>query len=215
MVSHLAGNPGRLLRLAGRPEAVAGFSRQVSAVGVRRMNTSRAAAPGSGALALPPFSLDVQALDLGGDVKAVGLELVETENREPVHGKDAAEIWSAVFPALAGSEPYVVDFFSHIDRAREFCKLHEIALREAAERCVVLPQPNQEQLRQIFERFEGETFGIRAGAATRSADAALEGNLSKRGLDGYQSVYARYTFCGICEPEDGWRTLLRDALCPS
>jgi len=179
------------------------------------MNTSGAAAPGSGALALPPFSLDVQALDLGGDVKAVGLELVETENREPVHGKDAAEIWSAVFPALAGSDPYVVDFFSHIDRAREFCKLHEIALREAAERCVVLPQPNQEQLRQIFERFEGETFGIRASKDVQSTDAALEGDLSKRGLDAYQQAYNRYTFCAICEPEDGWVTLLSESLWPS
>ena len=65
------------------------------------MNAQGTAAPGSGALELPPFSLDVQALDLGGDVKSVGLELVETENREPVRGKDAAAIWSAVFPALA------------------------------------------------------------------------------------------------------------------
>src|SRR5437660_6516616 len=120
MVSHLAGNPGRLLRLAGRSKAVAGFSRQVSAVGVRRMNASGAAAPGSGALELPPFFLDVQALDLGGDVKAVGLELVETENGEPVHGKHAGEIWSAGFAALVGSVPYDVDFFSHIDRVREF-----------------------------------------------------------------------------------------------
>ena len=76
------------------------------------MSTPGTAAPGSGALELPPFSLDVQALDLGGDVKAVGLELVGTENREPVRGKDAAEIWSAVFPALAGNESYAVDFFS-------------------------------------------------------------------------------------------------------
>ncbi len=73
------------------------------------MNAPGAAAPGSGALELPPFSLDVQALDLGGEVKAVGLELVETENREPVHGKDAAEIWSAVFPALAADDSYAVD----------------------------------------------------------------------------------------------------------
>src|SRR5207302_10958048 len=129
----------------------------------------------------PRCCLDVQAVARGGEVRAVGLELVETENREPVRGKDAAEIWSAVFPALAGNEPYVVDFFSHIERVREFCKLHEIALREAAERCVVLPQPNQEQLRQIFERFEAETFGIRAGKAAQSVDAALEGDLSKRG----------------------------------
>jgi hypothetical protein len=179
------------------------------------MSTTGTAAPGSGALELPPFSLDVQALDLGGGVKAVGLELVETENREPVRGKDAAAIWSVVFPALASNESYAVDFFSHIERVREFCKTREIALREAAERCVALPQPNQEQLRQIFERFEGETFGIRAGAPSQSADPALEGDLSKRGLDAYQSAYARYTFCAICEPEDGWVTLLSESLWPS
>jgi hypothetical protein len=179
------------------------------------MNTQGTAAPGSGALELPPFSLDVEALDLGDGVKAVGLELVETKNREPVRGKDAAEIWSAVFPALAGNESYAVDFFSHIERVREFCKMREIALREAAERCVVLPQPNQGQLRQIFERFEGETFGIRAGAAAQSMDAALEGDLSKRGLDAYQASYARYKFCAICEPEDGWVTLLSESLWPS
>jgi len=179
------------------------------------MNTQGTAAPGSGALELPPFSLDVEALDLGDGVKAVGLELVETKNREPVRGKDAAEIWSAVFPALAGNESYAVDFFSHIERVREFCKTREIALRDAAERCVVLAQPNPEQLRQIFERFEGETFGIRAGAAAQSIDAALEGDLSKRGLDEYQASYARYTFCAICEPEDGWVTLLSESLWPS
>jgi len=176
------------------------------------MNAQGTAAPESGALELPPFSLDVQALDLGGDVRAVGLELVETENREPVRGRDAAEIWSALFPALAGNESYAVDFFSHMERVREFCKTREIAWREAAERCVVLPRPNQEQLRQVFERFEGETFGFRAGGASETADARLEGDLSKRGLDAYQSAYARYSFCAICEPEDGWVTLLSESL---
>jgi hypothetical protein len=178
------------------------------------MSATGSPIPG-GALELPPFSLDIQALDLGTGVKSVGLELLETENREPVRGKEAAEIWSAVFPALVGDEPYVVDFFSHLDRVREFCKARGIALREAAERCVVLPQPSQELLRQIFERFEGETFGIRVGAATNDADAPLEGDLSKRGLDAYQPAYARYTFCAICEPEDGWVTLLSETLWPS
>ncbi len=179
------------------------------------MSTPGTVAPGNDALKLPPFSLDVQALDLGTGVKAVGLELVETENREPVRGKDAAEIWSAVLPSLAGNESYAVDFFSHVERVREFCKMREIALREAAERCVVLPRLNQEQLRQTFERFEGETFGFRAGTAAKSADASLEGDLSKRGLDAYQAAYARYTFCAICEPEDGWVTLLSESLWPS
>lgn len=179
------------------------------------MSATGSPVPGGGALELPPFSLDVQALDLGAGVKSVGLELLETENREPVRGKEAAEIWSAVFPALVADEPCVVDFFSHLDRVREFCKARGIALREAAERCVVLPQPSQELLRQIFERFEGETFGIRVGAAANDSDASLEGDLSKRGLDAYQPAYARYTFCAICEPEDGWVTLLSETLWPS
>jgi len=179
------------------------------------MSATGNAAPGSGALELPPFSLDVQALDLGAEVKAVGLELLETENREPVKGKDAAEIWAAIFPALVAGEAFVVDFFSHIDRVRDFCKLHEIAFREAAERCLVLPQPNSEQLRELFERFAGETFGVRAGAAAQTPDGALEGELSKRGLDAYQGEYTRYTFCAVAEPEDGWVTLLSATLWPS
>jgi len=179
------------------------------------MNTPGVPATGNGALELPPFSLDVQALDLGNEVKAVGLELVETENREPVRGKDGAEIWSEVFPGLAGKDPYVVDFFSHIDRVREFCKSRKIEWREAAERCVVIPSPSAQELRQLFERFEGETFGIRAGSATQAADCALEGDLSWRGLDAYQQAYTRYTFCAVCEPEDGWVTILSEALWPS
>src|SRR5260370_29678208 len=51
--------------------------------------------------------------------------------------------------------------------------------------------------------------------AAQSADASLEGDLSKRGLDAYQPAYAGYTFCAICEPEDGWVTLLSESLWPS
>jgi hypothetical protein len=168
--------------------------------------------PPPGALELPPFSLDVEALDLGPGVKAVGLELVETENREPVRGKKAAEIWSAIFPALALEEYFVVDFFSHIDRVLEFCKARKIEFREAGGRCVVVPEPRQGQLFQLFERFEGETFGFRTGPAAKDPDTALEGDLSKRGVDAYQSAYERYGFCAVCEPEDGWVTLLSATL---
>jgi len=170
---------------------------------------------GSGALELPPYSLDVQAMDLGNDLKAVGLELVETENREPVRGKEAAEIWSEIFPALAGKEALAVDFFSHLDRVREFCKIRKIEWREAAERCIVISSPGTEELRQLLERFETETFGIRVGSAAQTADAALEGDLSKRGLDAYQQAYARYTFCAVCEPKDGCVTVLSQTLWPS
>lgn len=169
------------------------------------------ALPGN-AFELPPLSLDVEALDLGPGIKAVGLDLIETNNREPVRGQQAAEIWSAIFPALAGDEHYAVDFFSHLERVREFCAARDIKFREASTRCIVLPQPRQSQLFQLFERFEGETFGIRAGAAAESPDAPLEGDLSKRGVDAYQPAYERYYFCAICEPEDGWVTLLSPTL---
>jgi len=179
------------------------------------MSTPGNAATGSGALELPPYSLDVQALDLGNETKAVGLELVETENREPVRGEDGAEIWSQIFPALAGRDAYVLDFFSHLDRVREFCKARKMEWREAAGRCIVISSPGVAELRQLFERFERETFGLRAGSAAQMADAALEGELSRRGLDAYQQAYTRYAFCAICEPEDGWVTILSQTLWPS
>lgn len=164
---------------------------------------------------LPPFSLDVQALNLGTDTKSVGLELLGTESREPVRGADAAKIWSAVFPALAASEPYVLDFFSHVDRVRDFCNTRGIFFRQAGDRCLVLSQPAASVLLDIFERFEKETFGMRVGKPEHLQDSELEGDLSRRGLDAYESAYLRYTFCAICEPEDGWVTLLSTALWPS
>jgi hypothetical protein len=164
------------------------------------------------ALDLPAFSLDVAALDLGADVKAVGLEILETESREPVRGKQATEFWAAVFPLLAGNEPYVLDFFSHLDRVREFCAARKIAFREAGPRCIVISQPAQEQLLHLFERFEAETFGLRAGERVKEDDAPLTNELSHRGLDAYQAAYQRYTFCAVCEFEDGWVTLLSQTL---
>jgi hypothetical protein len=168
-----------------------------------------------GPLELPTFSLDVEALDLGPQVKAIGLELLETESREPVRGLDAAAIWASVFLALAVNEIFVVDFFSHLDRVREFCKTHEIHFQGAAERCLVIPTPSEEQLQELFQRFEGETFGVRAGGPVAGGDSELEKELSRRGLDAYQPGYSRYTFCAVCELEDGWVTLLSDTLWPS
>ena len=165
-----------------------------------------------GALDLPPYSMDVEKLDLGTETQAVGLELLETESRDPVKGKDAAAIWAAAFPALANNDSFVLDFFAHVDRVREFCKMYDIHFREAAERCIVVHAPNETQLQQIFERFEGETFGVRAGSLIDGPDAELEKELSRRGLDSYQTAYERYAFCAVCEPEDGWVTLLSKTL---
>ena len=164
------------------------------------------------ALDLPAFSLDVEALDLGADVKAVGLEILETESREPVRGKQATEFWAAIFPLLAAGEPFVLDFFSHLDRVQEFCASKQIAFCGAGPRCIVIPQPAQEQLLQLFERFEAEIFGLRAGERVKEDDAPLTRELSQRGLDAYQSAYQRYAFCAVCEFEDGWVTLLSQTL---
>ncbi|HEY2457506.1 MAG TPA: hypothetical protein VGI13_09410 [Candidatus Acidoferrum sp.] len=164
---------------------------------------------------LPPYSLDVEAMDLGAGTKAVGLELIETESREPLRGAQAAHIWSEALPALAGSETMVLDFFSHLERVREFCKNHRIDFRESANRCLVIPQPSVAHLRELLERFEGETFGVRVGAAATQEDSALENELSSRGVDAYQGAYSRYTFCAISEPSDGWLTLLSETLWPS
>jgi len=179
------------------------------------MNATGNAPVDPGALDLPPYSLDVETLDLGAEVQAVGLELIETENREPVKGKEAAAIWAAAFPALANNDCFALDFFARVDRVREFCKRNDIHFREAAERCIVLRAPTQTQLQQLFERFEGETFGVRAGAMIDGPDADLEKELSRRGLDSYQAAYERYNFCAVCEPEDGWVTLLSKTLWPT
>ena len=164
---------------------------------------------------LPPYSLDVQAMDLGPGVKAVGLELIETESREPLRGAEAAAIWSETLVAMAGAESYVLDFFSHLDRVREFCAAHSIVFREAASRSLVIPQPSQELLRRVVARFESETFGLRVGPAAANADPELENELSHRGLDAYQGAYSQYTCCAICEPSDGWVTVLSESLWPS
>src|SRR6516165_7385984 len=102
---------------------------------------------------LPPYSLDVQGLDLGSGTEAVGL-------------------------------------------------------------CLVISEPAVEVLEKLIARFQSETFGLRAGAATR-ADPALEGELSRRGLDAYEAAYPRYSFCAICEAAEGWVTVLSETLWPS
>src|SRR4029077_13092269 len=98
------------------------------------------------------------------------------------------------------------------DRVRDFCAARKIAFRGAGRRCIVVPQPTQEQLRQLCERFEGESFGFRAGDRVKADDAGLTDELSQHGLDAYQAAYRRYSFCAVCEFEDGWVTLLSETI---
>ncbi len=116
------------------------------------------------------YRLEIESLDLGAEVRAVGVELLEPESREPVTGRDAAAIWAALMPALAGGQPWAIDFFAHLERVRDFCRRTAIAFREPNAHALVVPQPEGAQLQPLLERFAGETFGVRAGAplATRS-----------------------------------------------
>jgi hypothetical protein len=156
--------------------------------------------------------LEVESVDLGPDVRAVGLELINPDDREPIVGGDAAEIWAALLPVLAGGEPFALDFFAHIDRVRDFCGQHSIQFRESGSRALIVPQPPGEQLRVLFERFAGETFGARAGAPVLSGDTELEGDLAARGVDAYHPAYSRYLFCAVCDFEGGFLTMLSQGL---
>ena len=60
----------------------------------------------------------------------------------------------------------------------------------------------------MVERFEGETFGVRAGGALPKEDNELESDLARRGADGYHKKYSNYYFCGVCDFENGFLTLL-------
>lgn len=157
------------------------------------------------------YVLEVEPLDLGEDVKAIGLELIEPENREPVCGAEAAKVWSRVLPVLAATSPWAFDFFSHIDRVRDYCDRHGVAYRQAG-KCLVIEPPPDDVLSALLERFEGETFGVRSGEPLKTGDAALEGDLARRGVDAYHQTYPNYEFCGVCDFENGFLTLLTKSL---
>jgi hypothetical protein len=159
------------------------------------------------------YVLEVEPLDLGADVKAVGLDLMEVESREPAHGSDAAHIWAAALAALAGTEPWGLDFFAHLDRVREYCSLHVIAFEEKSSgHSLVIPAPPPELLAGLFERFAGETFGARAGSPLATGDALVENELARRGVDAYHAAFRNYLFCAVCDFENGFLTLLTEKL---
>ena len=154
--------------------------------------------------------LEVESLDLGTDVRAVLLELIDPQTREPVTGPEAARIWAAIIPALAAGEPWVMDFFAHLGRVREFCSLRGIPFRER--NVLLVEELPAGQLEALIERFAGETFGVRAGAAVTAGDEIVEAGLAQRGVDAYQEAYPRYAFCAVCDLENGFLTVLSERL---
>ncbi len=158
------------------------------------------------------ITLEVEPLDLGQDVRAVGLDLAEGADREPVRGEDAARVWSMALPAIVAQQPWVLDFFSHLDRVREFCRTRKLEYREASKRSIVIPSLQADALFDLFKRFEGETFGMRAGSRLNTADSALENELARQGVDAYHSAYPAYSFCAVCNFEDGSVVVLSETL---
>jgi hypothetical protein len=159
------------------------------------------------------YLLEIEPLDLGEDVRAMGLELTEAdENREPIRGADAARIWSRVLRAAAGDEAWSIDFFSHIDPIRDYCKRHQIVFREATKRSIVIPSPEPEKLESLIDRFQKETFGARAGKLLSAGDPSLEAELVRRGLDAYHTAFRNYFFCAICSFDDGSLVVLSQTL---
>jgi hypothetical protein len=159
------------------------------------------------------YVMEIEPLDLGADVKAVGLDLMEVESREPAHGSDAAHIWAASIPALAGGEPWALDFFAHLDRVREYCTLHAIAFEDkSSAHVVVIPALSPEPLAGLIERFAGETFGARAGSQVAAGDPDVEGELARKGVDAYHAAFRNYLFCAVCDFENGFLTLLTEKL---
>jgi hypothetical protein len=164
------------------------------------------------------FRLLVEPLDLGPDVRAISVELVEQSEEEddaPAHGAEAAGIWAAALIALAGGEPWSLDFFSHLERLHDFSRSHGIVWREAAPRCSVISKLDQVPLSVLIERFEAETFGFRAGSLADSGDPALENDLARRGADAYHHAFQNYSACGICDFENGALTVLARKLSSS
>ncbi len=159
------------------------------------------------------YVLEVEPLDLGADVRAVGLELVEAdENREPVRGPAAAKIWSRVLTATAATTAWALDFFSHLDRVTEYCQRHQIEFREASHRSLVIPAPELGVLEPLIDRFQSETFGARAGELAAAGDPEVEGDLARRGVDAYHTAFQKYFFCAVCNFEDGSLVLLAEKL---
>jgi len=155
--------------------------------------------------------LEVRKLELGEDVRAVGLELQASED-EPAGGAAAAAVWARVLPALAGDEPWAMDFFSHLKRVSEFCARHGIAARETPGAAIVIMEPERDQIEELIARFESETFGGRAGEKLAEGDEELERELVHRGLDAYHHAYGRYLFCCVCEFGEGSLVVLSEVL---
>ena len=128
---------------------------------------------------IPQLRLLIEPLNLGADVRAISLDFAEEGADAPAAGPEALAIWNAAVPALVADEEWTLDFVSHLDRVRDFCRANSIPWREAGARCVTIAHPNAEQLELLFARFEMETFGFRARKTAHASGTAAAADASK------------------------------------
>jgi len=94
---------------------------------------------------LPPYSLDVQPWN---SAPTPGCRTGTTGDAKPrafARERSSANLGRRLL-CPRGKEMLLLDFFSHVERVREFCNTHAIAYREAAPRCLVVPYLSTEQL---------------------------------------------------------------------
>lgn len=156
--------------------------------------------------------LEIEPMDLGNEIRATGLELLDGADREPVAGNEAAHVWSKIVPTLAGQEPWAFDFCSSVDRVRAFCESKSVRFHEVSRKLLVVTPVTAASSKELLERLSQETFGIRAGTRVELPDADLEGELARRGFDAYQTAYEHYFLCGICDLASGSLVVLSRAL---
>ncbi|SRR5579875_300766 len=143
--------------------------------------------------------LEIEPMDLGNEIRATGLELLDGADREPVAGAETAHAWSKIVPALAGREPWACDLYGSVERICAFCESKGTRHREVSKNLLVVAPVTAASFKELLERLPQETIGIRAGARVELPDADLEGELARRGFDAYQAAHEHYLFCGICD----------------
>jgi len=132
----------------------------------------------------------VETLDLGPGVKAIGMELIETESREPVRGKDAIAIWAGVFPALVAQS--VVSISSATSSASVISAPVTNRFREAG--AAASSCRNQATSSPRIDRaVRRRNLRIAHRQAVLIADTQLE-SASPTGLDAYQAAYTAILF---------------------
>ena len=159
------------------------------------------------------YLLDVEPLDLGPDVRAVGLELVEAdENREPVRGQDAARIWSRVLPRHCADEALGPRFLQPSRPRARLLQNHDIDFREAGQRFDRDSCARTRSLESLLDRFQNETFGARAGALVTNRRSRARRRTGAAGRRRLPQSFPELFFLRHCGFEDGSLVLLSEKL---